>query len=138
MELDISHLATFLVGAFSGAGGQYLGVKYTDKRRNAEGRNRAKAEFLKIKKAMPSLMTSMQDDLSNPEKALLREFILLPHRRIIFNGSKSRLGYYEENHPDLTAMAGVLQNHAYIIDVTTGDTPTFRMTEDFVACVLKH
>lgn len=43
----------FLVGAFTGASGQYLAAKYTDKRREEGGRIHAAGPMERSQKAIP-------------------------------------------------------------------------------------
>ena len=134
----ISHLVTFLLGALTGAAGKYLADKYTDKRRLKEGESRSKKLFQELASRMPDLIKEMKDDLSKPDNHLIREFYILPHRRVSFMaGGRRYLYYFEEEHQDLLHKLHILEEPGFIQDITETNTPKFRMTEQFFGYVLK-
>jgi hypothetical protein len=96
-----SHSLAFLLGAATGAAGQYLADKYTDQRRRQEARSAVDTRWSKIQTAMPALIQEMKKDLS--ENSLVREFIVLPNNRVPFGVGKlqPRFRYYEDEHPNL-------------------------------------
>ena len=86
---------------------------------------------------MPDLFAEMKNDLGGPENSRIREFFVLPHRRVSIGSKQRRFSYFAEEHPDLHGKIAILENHGYLIDVTPGNTPIYRMTEDFVELLLK-
>ena len=132
----VSTIIGFLVGAATGAAGTYFGNKYTDRRKEREGVTRTKKQFLAAKKQMPELMAEMKADLSTDDGQHVREFFVIQHRRIAMGRSeRPRFSYFVEEHGDLHGKMSILENHGYIIDVTPGNTPIYRMTEEFVELV---
>ncbi len=77
----------------------------------------------------------MKEDLSNKEYQFIREFFLLS-KRLEFNPSKNYFSYYLEEHKDLLDKIIVLENHGYVMDITSTSTKKYRMTEEFVEMVL--
>jgi len=134
MAFDLTSTAIgFLVGTATGAAGGYFASKYTDRRREKEGVKKAKKEFLAIKKRMPKLIAEMSTDLAGEGNADIREFFVLPNRKVCLGGSKKpRFIYYEEDHSNFRGKLDILENAGYICDMTPKNTPIFRMVEEFV------
>jgi hypothetical protein len=138
MEKLTSHLITFLIGVFTGAAGKYLADKFTDKRRNKEKISGIRKTFLDVAGKMPDLIKEIQDDLSKPECMIIREFFILPNDRVSFNsGGERYLFFFEEQHENLKHKVKLLEDHGFVHDVTHTNTPKYRMTEEFVNCVIK-
>ena len=86
---------------------------------------------------MPELIEQMKDDLSKPEFMVIREFFILPNDRVPFNPDEKRyLCYYEEQHENLMHKVKLLENHGFVYDITPNNAPKYRMTEEFVDCVV--
>jgi len=131
-------LITFLVGVATGAAGKYFADKYTDKRRAKEFNAALRQLFQDVSSMMPELIKEMQEDLSKPEYKVIREFVILPNKRVTFvSGGKKFINYFEEEHQDLMHKIKLLEHCRFIDDTTETNTPKYRMTEDFVKCVLK-
>ncbi|MBA3017035.1 MAG: hypothetical protein KJ550_08830 [Proteobacteria bacterium] len=134
----ISHLVTFILGAFTGAAGKYLADKYTDKRREIDKDTKTRETFIKIAEQMPAFIKEMQDDFLNSEYKVLREFFILPNNRVMFNSGGERcLFYYEDKHEDLMHKIKLLENNGFVYDVTHTNTPKYRIAEEFRVCVVK-
>ena len=134
----ITHLITFILGAFTGAAGKYLADKYTDKRRGKERDSGLKKTFVNIADKMPELIKEIQEDLAKPECMLIRELFILPNDRVAFNSGGQRcLFYFEEQHENLRHKIKLLENHGFVTDITHTRTPKYRITEEFVNCVTK-
>lgn len=133
----IDNLIVYLAGILTGAIGLYLGNKYTDRRRDHEVKSKEKKQFLEVVNQMPDLISEMKSDLSNPEQKFIRIFFLSKRSYSLNPGGPSFV-YYEDDHPGLQGKAHVLENLGYIIDITPGNAPMYRMTEDFVRLVLDH
>jgi hypothetical protein len=130
-----SHSAAFLLGTATGAAGQYFADRFTDQRRRQEARAEIKARWSKIIGAMPAFIEEMKKDLKS--SPLIREFIVLPNKHVSFGVGKlqPRFRYYEDEHPQLRGQLAMLEHYGYIHDVTPGNTPIYRMTEEFVELV---
>ena len=93
--------------------------------------------FLNLAQQMPELIEQMKDDLSKPEFMVIREFFILPNDRVPFNPDEKRyLCYYEEQHENLMHKVKLLENHGFVYDITPNNAPKYRMTEEFVDCVV--
>lgn len=82
--------------------------------------------------SMPQLVAEMRADLLAPGANFIREFFVLPHRRITIGISqKPRFIFYDDDHQNLRGQLDVLEEHDLIIDVTPpgNDYPIYRMTE---------
>lgn len=84
---------------------------------------------------MPELIAEMKNDLLQPGEGLIREFFLSNKGYVLNAGSKCFV-YYEDDHPDLQSKIHILENLGFIIDITPGNAPKYRMTEEFVQLVL--
>lgn len=92
--------------------------------------------FESIKNQMPELIAEMKKDFEGEGGKFVREFFVLQKKTHHLGGSsKPRFIYYEEEHENLRGKLDILENHGYITDVTPGNTPIYRMTEDFVRLV---
>jgi len=140
MQFDwMSSVVGFLVGAATATTGTYFAVKFTDQRRKIESTRQLKQAFLNMKGQMPELIAEFKNDLSNEDQKLIREFSVLPNRKCCLAGSeKPRLVYYEDDHKNLRGKLDLLENLNFLIDVTPGNAPIYRMTEEFVELVNKY
>ncbi|HEQ60879.1 MAG TPA: hypothetical protein ENN74_04635 [Firmicutes bacterium] len=83
---------------------------------------------------MPKLLVEMKHDLAKPEHCDTREFFI-SQREWLLNAAGCFV-YYENDHPGLQGKIHVLENLGYVVEITAGDTPKYRMTEEFVQLVL--
>jgi hypothetical protein len=135
--MDIfDRIATFLIGVASGVAVHYFGNKYTDRRRKQESKKEKKKLFNEAKDKMPGLIGEIKKDLENPEYLLVREFFIISKRNILNTDSKTLVYYYEE-HEDLKEKVQILENMGFVTDITPGNCPKYRMTEEFVNLVSK-
>ena len=137
MALDImSTLVGFVVGVATGATGSYIGTRLTDRRRSRQAAKQAKRDFLAAKTKMPALISEIKADLAGEGNQHIREFFVVPRKSVRLGGSeKPRFVYCEEEHMNLRGKLDILESNGYIIDVTLGNTPIYRMTEEFVELV---
>jgi hypothetical protein len=137
MPLDVvSTTVSFLIGVFTGAAGSYFGNRFTDRRREQEKSTADRRVFAAVRNQMPALIAEMKSDLELDNSQLVREFFVIERRSVAMGrSSKPRFAYYVEDHKQLHGQLEVLDNRGYIIDVTSGNTPVFRMTEEFVQLV---
>ncbi|MCA9233383.1 MAG: DUF456 domain-containing protein [Planctomycetales bacterium] len=130
--MDLLSLSVgFVVGAFTGAAGAYLGEKYTDKRRSKEARRAKDDEWAEICRRFPAVIEEMKKDVQSPEAANIREFFLKTASTTL-NAPEPHFEYYTDVHPELPAAAKYLEDLGYIEDVTPGNCPMYRMREVLV------
>jgi hypothetical protein len=94
--------------------------------------------FLQVKEQMPALIAEMKKDLEGNQGKFVREFFVMSRRHVLGGSEKQRFIYYEEDHDNLRGKIDILENHGYLMDVTTSNVPIYRMTEDFVQLVLNQ
>lgn len=130
--LDVSHLVTFVGGAIVGAAGTYLGDRFTDSRRAKEQEAETKRAFNRLEGQMPTLLREMKADLQTPGSEMLREFVLLPNRRVTFNHSKPRFQYFADSHPKLQPQVDLLRDAGFVEELQSPNVPMYRMKEHLV------
>lgn len=137
MPIDwLSTAVGFVAGTITGAIGTYLGNRITDRSRERNETAADRRVFAHVQDEMPTLIAEIKADLQREDGRMVREFFAIKHRGIAMGGSsKPRFAYYVEDHPQLHGQLEVLENRGYIIDVTPGNTPVYRMTEEFVEYV---
>ena len=128
----ISILVGFLFGTATGAAGKYFADKYTDQRKEKETTSSERRSFDSLTKRMPDLIAEMKLDLVSDGNSLVREFVVLPNERVIFDSSEPRFVYYEDVVSDLRLKAGLLVDARFATEVSLNETPMFRLNERFV------
>ena len=139
MSFDIfSTTIGFLIGATTGAASGYFASKYTDRRRESEVDRKAKKDFLATKTKMSDFIKELKCDLA--ECPDVREFFVL-QKGVLLGGSKVprfRYEYERDGNDNLLNKMQILENMGYVIDVTPGNSPIFRITEDFFDLIQKY
>ncbi|WEJ70441.1 hypothetical protein [Pseudomonas sp. PSE14] len=136
MELDwFSTTVGFVVGGFTGAVGTYLGDKYTDIRRDKQAKKAQAQQWADIERRYPALIAEMRADLATNEH--VRVFFVVKDGLIIAATTEPSFEYCPVKHPNLIAATHHLQELGFITDVTTANTPRYRMTEAFVDLLLR-
>lgn len=110
MESWATHFITFLIGVATGAAGDYFAAKYTDRRRDKENKNKTIENFNKAKDRMPDLIKEMKQDFSSHKDDSIREFVILPSKKVIFNSEQPRFCYFEDEHQNLKGEISILEN----------------------------
>ncbi len=87
--------------------------------------------FLEAERLMPNLIAEMRADVRGDNTRLIREFVPLSNRSVIFGHTKPRFVYYETEHPDLQLQLDWLEEMGVIVDVTPKNAPIYRMTTEF-------
>lgn len=82
-----------------------------------------------------ALLSELQEDLAQDETGMVREFVLLPNRRISVSQPKKRFAFYAEEHPNLQLIVDRLQDMGLVTLVEGGRFPAYRMTPGFVLAV---
>ncbi len=93
----------------------------------------ASGELDRLPKAVWDLLEEMRRDIEADATGLVREFALLPSTGVHFNSGKSRFVYYETEIPLLREKVDLLEEAGLVEDVTPGNTPIYRMTQDLVS-----
>ena len=135
--LDPSHLLTFLGGTAVGAAGKYYADKFTDQRKKKEERVEQEAAYDKLAKSMPDLIAEMRADLLREADRFIRELVVLPNERVIFNSECPRLAYYESQHPGLRAKIAALADAGHLKTVRIEGAPIYRFRESFAERLTK-
>ena len=91
--------------------------------------------FLKVKSSMPELIAEMKKDLTKEGNDLIREFFIVS-KQWKLNVVGRYFAYYFEEHENLQGKVHVLENHRFVIDVTSKNVNKYRMTEEFIDLIL--
>lgn len=83
-------------------------------------------------KDSPKFFDEIRRELEKPEFRDVREFAILESGRATFVSEELRFVFYEEDTPELKAIAELLENNGFADDVTRGKTPVFRLRESFI------
>jgi len=95
------------------------------------------AEFQDAFSLMPELLMDMTQALKDKNTRLIREFFVLPNRRVMLGGSsKPRLIYFEEDYDNLRNKLDIIEDYGFIIDVRVGNAPIYRMTPELIRFLL--
>jgi len=79
----------------------------------------------------------MTQALKDKNTRLIREFFVLPNRRVMLGGSsKPRLIYFEEDYDNLRNKLDIIEDYGFIIDVRVGNAPIYRMTPELIRFLL--
>lgn len=121
----------FVVGAFTGAAGQYLGAKYTDQRRAKELSSVQNKKWVDLEVRFPNVIREMKKDVKNPVFLSVREFFVKSSRYTV-NRSEPFFEYHTDIHSDISAAVQYLVELGYVVDITPGNCPMYRMKEHFI------
>lgn len=135
MNPILSHIFILLVGLAGGAVATLYWKVASDRRRAEEAEKEAEEDFHHVERQMPELIAEMRADLSAPETRLLREFLII--EGVEPEADDPTLAYSAAKHAGLDQKLETLVVRGYVVDITTGDVPRFRMTEEFVRLLLK-
>jgi hypothetical protein len=117
-----------LIGVVVDQFATYFRERLTTNQTAAKIERQRRDAFALVQTEMPVLIREMVEDVRRDP--LIREFVVLTHEGIRFNGSQERFIYYISSHPDLMAQLNILENHGYVLDVTPSDTSIYRFTEE--------
>lgn len=94
------------------------------------------AVFLEAERRMPELIAEMREDVRGDDTQLIREIVILYSRNVRFGGSKPRFLYFETEHPHLRLKIDWLEEMGFLVDITPGNTPLYRMVPEFIDALL--
>ena len=131
--MDIFSLAVgFLVGAATGAAGNYLADKYTDVRREKKAAQEHSKLWRDIETRFPEIVAEMRTDFASPEGQGVRAFFVKESNTLIAFTSEPCFEYHTDKHPNLRAAVLLLAHHGFVSDITPGNTPMYRVHESLV------
>jgi TIR domain len=109
-------------------------AEFSPKNLSLSGYQRSKDEkkLDELKKIMPELLTEIKSDIEGDDSQVVREFVLLPNDRVIFNSKKKRFIYFEDTHSDLQNKIDLLEDDGFVEDVSPSETPVYRFSELFI------
>lgn len=87
--------------------------------------------FLEAERLMPDLIAEMRTDVRGDKTGIIREFVPLPNRNVVFWHAKLQFVYYQPEHPDLQIQLDWLEEMGVIVDVTPKNSLVYRMTPVF-------
>ena len=131
--MDILSLSVgFLIGALTTAAGNYLGDKYTDKRRDGELSAAQAKIWQDIETRFPSVIGEMREDFSRPENQSIRTFFVKSSGTVIGIMSEPSFQYDNGEHPDIQAAVSYLLSKGFVTDITTANCPMYRVQESLI------
>lgn len=130
MSVWISYILVFCVGV---AAGIFLAARF-GLRGGASDSQKGLKRAIRESRAF---FDELQSDLRRPEFINVREFAIVESSQTTFVSEDLRFVYYEEDFPDLKAIAGNLDTLGFVDDVTTGKIPIYRMREQLVKAILE-
>jgi len=136
MTIGVSDGISFLVGVAVGAAGQYFADKYTDRRRAQEQRSGERRRFAELQALMLGLLNEMTKDFAGPDVNFVREAVLLPNQRVIYNSDHPVFTYFEDQHPNLAGQFAILENHGLVSRIGSSNTARFRISEELASFLL--
>lgn len=86
--------------------------------------------FADLEKQAPELIAEMRADLT--KHPLVRQFVLLPNKRVMYNGSYPQLHYFLDQHEYLIPIMTIMIHAGAIYDAKMNSVPRYNFTEDFV------
>lgn len=131
MSAWVSHILVFIVGT---AVGIVLAVKFGVGGGAPDGRKALRRMFRESR----AFFDELRNDLERPEYVNVREFAIVESSQQTFVSEDLRFVYYEEDFPDIKAVAEKLDNLGFVDDVTSGKTPIYRVREQLVAALREH
>ncbi|GEM_PF-637019 len=131
--MDILSLAVgFVVGALTGAAGNYLADKYTDVRRDKKAAAKQTDLWRDIERRFPAVIAEMREALSDEDSRNVRAFFVKDSRTMIGFLSEPCFEFHTDKHPDLQAAVLHLERFGFISDITRGNCPMYRVHEELV------
>lgn len=130
--MDLLSLAVgFVVGAFTGAAGNYLGEKYTGKRKSKELIKSKKTQWEEVERKFPKVILEMKEDVKKHDFQNVREFFV-KSSKISINREEPCFEYFTDVHQDIKVAVKLLEDLGFIQEITSNNCPMYRMKEHFV------
>jgi hypothetical protein len=84
--------------------------------------------YQKIYSLMPELIEEMSIDLK--KTPLIRDFFVVSKKWVMNYGDPCFV-YYTEDHENLSSKIKILENYGFVIDISPGNAPKYRIMENF-------
>lgn len=137
-HMDILSLSVgFLVGAITGAAGNYLADKYTDVRRDKKAAKEQTKLWREIEAQFPGVIADMRQAFTSSEGKYIRAFFVKESGTMIGFLSEPCFEFHTDEHPDLHAAVLHLARHEFITDITPGNCPMYRVHEKLIDWLMK-
>lgn len=131
--MDILSLSVgFLVGAATGAAGNYFADKYTDVRRDKKLAKEQGKLWRDIETRFPAVIADMRQAFTSPEGKNIRAFFVKDSKTMIGFLSEPCFEFHTDEHPDLNAAVLHLARNEFITDITPGNCPMYRVHEKLI------
>jgi hypothetical protein len=128
----ITHLLVFLIGA--GVGGFLTANRYRQSGSGPAQRQSNKV-LRRLYSECPEFFDDIREELGKVEFRDVREFAIIESSQVTFVSEDVKFVYYEDEMPDLKKIATELEDHGFIVEITRGKTPMFRMREKFITAL---
>lgn len=136
--MDILSLAVgFLVGAITGAAGNYLADKYTDVRRDLKAAKKQAELWRDAERRFPAAISEMRDAFADPGSKGIRAFFVKDSRTTIGFTSEPCFEFHTDKCSDLQAAVLHLERLGLISDITPGNCPMYRVHEELVDWLMR-
>ncbi|MBR1266367.1 hypothetical protein JQ629_02485 [Bradyrhizobium sp. AUGA SZCCT0222] len=86
--------------------------------------------FPDLEKKAPKLIAEMREDLR--KEPLVRQFVLIPNRRVSYNAGSPQFMYFEDEHEYLSSVMTIMLHVGAIYDARFNRVPRYNFTEEFV------
>jgi hypothetical protein len=127
----INYLLVFFLGTGVGA---VLAPRLSGLGGSPASREKKKS-LSRLYKELPAFFDALRADLDTPEGRQFSEFAILESSRTTFVSEVLRLVYFEEDMPGLKSVAGKLDDAGLVDNVTSGETPIYRMRDSFISAL---
>jgi hypothetical protein len=92
--------------------------------------------FPDLEKKAPQLIAEMRNDLQ--KKPLVRQFVILPNRRISYSASYPQFSYFAEEHTYINSIMTIMVHAGAIYDAKFNSVPRYNFTEEFVQFLIGY
>ena len=133
----LSLLVGFVVGAFTGAAGNYLADKYTDVRRDKKLAKEQAKLWQDIETRFPAVIADMRQAFTSSDGKNIRAFFVKDSGTMIGFLSEPCFEFHTDEHPDLHAAVLHLSRHDFITDITPGNCPMYRVHEKLIGWLMR-
>jgi hypothetical protein len=132
--VSVQTLIALLLGIVIGAAGKYYAEWGTEQRRRKAADVAGRKTFGNLQRLIPGLIAAMAADVRRDPTGLVREFVVLPSKGVMFSHSKRRFRYDGTSYRDLPNMIDRLRTAGFIslVKQCDADCAIYRMGEEFV------
>lgn len=123
----------FLVGALTGAAGQYLADRFTDQRRSRDSKRASTRALRLLEDEIPDLFKALRADVI--DDPTVRLCVVVPSPGVKFHAGDAYFAYAETEIPNVRNKFLILANRGHVDERLGYDLPLFVLTEDFVTAL---